>query len=47
MQNGHLIAIYCKALSNRSMAKSAHEMELMVLVLAIQHWRPYMVSNKF
>ncbi|PNX64692.1 retrotransposon-related protein, partial [Trifolium pratense] len=31
----------------RNLAKSAYEKELMAVVLAIQHWRPYLIGRKF
>ncbi|XP_071724404.1 uncharacterized protein [Rutidosis leptorrhynchoides] len=33
-----------KALSPTTLAKSAYEKELMALVLAVQHWRPYLID---
>ncbi|KAL4569307.1 hypothetical protein LXL04_024943 [Taraxacum kok-saghyz] len=36
-----------KALSKRNLSKSAYEKELMALVLAIQHWRPYLIGRPF
>jgi hypothetical protein len=31
----------------RNLTKSAYEKELMAVVLAIQHWRPYLLGRKF
>ena len=39
--------IYPEALGVRNLAKSAYEKELMAVVLAIQHWRPYLLGRKF
>ncbi|CAH9140159.1 unnamed protein product [Cuscuta epithymum] len=47
MQGLRPIAYFSKALSGRTLAKSAYEKELMALVLAIQHWRPYLIGRKF
>ncbi|KAI5387146.1 hypothetical protein KIW84_073340 [Lathyrus oleraceus] len=41
------IAYFSKALGVRNLAKSAYEKELMACVLAIQHWRPYLLGRKF
>lgn len=41
MQNEKPIAYFSKALSKNNLAKSAYEKELMALVLAVRHWRPY------
>lgn len=40
------IAFFSKALSEGSLNKSIYKKELMALVLAIQHWRPYL-GQKF
>lgn len=47
MQEQRPVAYFSKALSGRLLNKSAHEKELMALVLAIQHWRPYLLVHKF
>jgi hypothetical protein len=47
MQDKRPIAYFSKALGVRNLAKSAYEKELMALVLAIQHWRPYLLGRKF
>ncbi|KAK1435415.1 hypothetical protein QVD17_01178 [Tagetes erecta] len=47
MQNQKPIAYFSKALSDRNLVKSAYERELMALVLAVQHWRPYLLGTKF
>jgi hypothetical protein len=41
------VAYYSKALGKRNLTKSAYEKELMAMVLAIQHWRPYLLGRKF
>jgi len=46
-QNKRPITFYIKALSDTSLAKSIYEKELMALVLAIQHWRPYLFGERF
>ncbi|KAK1427816.1 hypothetical protein QVD17_16511 [Tagetes erecta] len=47
MQNRRPIAYFSKALSDRNLAKSAYEREIMALVLAVQHWRPYLLGTRF
>lgn len=46
-QRGRPIAFYSKALADRALAKSTYERELMALVLAVQHWRHYLLGRKF
>ncbi|KOM57691.1 hypothetical protein LR48_Vigan11g072400 [Vigna angularis] len=46
-QKNRPIAFFSKALSDSSLTKSIYEKELMALVLAIQHWRPYLLGQKF
>ncbi|KZV39307.1 peroxidase 64 [Dorcoceras hygrometricum] len=46
-QDGRPVAYFSKALASRSLSKSTYEKELMALVLAIQHWRPYLLGRKF
>lgn len=43
----HRIAFFSRALFDRSLSKSTYEKEMMVLVLAINHWRPYLIGRKF
>ncbi|MCH80903.1 RNA-directed DNA polymerase (Reverse transcriptase) [Trifolium medium] len=47
MQDKRPVAYFSKALGVRNLTKSAYEKELMVVVLAIQHWRPYLLGRKF
>jgi hypothetical protein len=47
MQDKRPIAYFSKALGVRNLTKSAYEKELMAVVLAIQHWRPYLLGRKF
>jgi hypothetical protein len=47
MQGKKPVAYFSKALGVRNLTKSAYEKELMVVVLAIQHWRPYLLGRKF
>ncbi|KAL4590109.1 hypothetical protein LXL04_003029 [Taraxacum kok-saghyz] len=47
MQNRRPIAYYSRALSARTLAKSAYEKEIMALALSIQHWRPYLLGRSF
>jgi len=46
-QKGQLVAYFSKALTEHNLAKSAYEKELMVVALAIQHWRHYLLGRKF
>lgn len=46
-QNKKPIAFFSKALSEGSINKSIYEKELMALVMAIHHWRPYLLGQKF
>lgn len=34
-------------MSEGSLSKSIYEKELMALVMAIQHWRPYLLGRRF
>jgi hypothetical protein len=47
MQKKKPIAYFSKALSKNNLSKSAYEKELMALVLAVQHWRPYLLGRGF
>ncbi|CAJ2637620.1 unnamed protein product [Trifolium pratense] len=47
MQGKQPIAYFSKALSDGNLAKSVYEKELMALVLAIQHWRHYLLGKAF
>lgn len=47
MQSRQSVAFFSKALSDGNLNKSAYEKEIMALVLAIQHWRPYLLGRHF
>lgn len=47
MQKRRPIAYFSKGLSKNNLSKSAYEKELMALVLAVQHWRPYLLGRQF
>nr|KYP56676.1 Retrovirus-related Pol polyprotein from transposon 297 family [Cajanus cajan] len=47
MRDKKPIAFFSKGLEDSSLTKSIYEKELMALVLAIQHWRPYLLGRKF
>ena len=47
MQNQRPVAYFSKAISDRALSKSTNEKELLALVLAIHHWRPYLLGRKF
>lgn len=46
-QDKRPIAYFSKALADSTLSKSVYEKELMALILAIQHWRPYLLGQKF
>nr|KAJ0193529.1 hypothetical protein LSAT_V11C800408980 [Lactuca sativa] len=47
MQRNKPIAYFSRALSDQNLSKSAYEREIMALVLAVQHWRSYLLGTKF
>ena len=47
MQNKHPNTYFSYAISERSLAKSASEREIMELAMAVQDWRPYLLGRKF
>ncbi|XP_071739339.1 uncharacterized protein [Rutidosis leptorrhynchoides] len=47
MQNRKPISYFSKALSDKTLTKSAYEKEIMALALSIQHWRPYLIGREF
>lgn len=47
MQQGRPVAYFSKGLADRTLAKSAYEKEMMALILAVQHWRPYLLGLHF
>lgn len=47
MQNSRPLAYFSKGLADKTLAKSTYEKELLALVLAIQHWWPYLLGCKF
>lgn len=47
MQERQPIAYFSKQLTGRLLTKSAYEKELMALVLAVHHWRPYLLGRRF
>lgn len=47
MQDGRLLAYFIKAISSKHLSKSIYEKELMAVVLAIQHWRYYLMGRAF
>ncbi|KAD6795019.1 hypothetical protein E3N88_05915 [Mikania micrantha] len=47
MQHKKPIAFFSKGLSDRNLAKSAYDQEMMALVLAVQHWHQYLLGTRF
>jgi len=47
MQEGHPIACFSMALSPRHQSLSTYEKELMIVVLAVEKWRPYLLGMHF
>lgn len=47
MQDRQHVAYFSRILSGKLLTKSAYEKELMALVLAVQHWRPYLLGRRF
>ena len=46
-QEGHPIAFISKALAPRHVALSVYDKEMMAVVFAVQHWRPYLLGRHF
>ena len=46
-QNGHPIAFVSKALGPRNQALSIYEKEYLAILMAIDHWRQYLITNEF
>jgi hypothetical protein len=47
VQEGHPIAFFRRAIAPRHQALAAYEHELIGLVLAVRHWRPYLWGRRF
>lgn len=45
MQDQRPIAYFSKAISDKNLAKSTYEKEMMALALAIRHWIPYLLGR--
>lgn len=45
MQGGRQIAYFSKAVAGSNLSESVYEKELMTLVLAVQHWRHYLMGR--
>ncbi|XP_074298103.1 uncharacterized protein LOC141628919 [Silene latifolia] len=46
-QKGHPIAFISKALSERHLALSTYEKELLAVIMAVEKWRPYLIGRHF
>ncbi|KAL8120175.1 hypothetical protein AgCh_017351 [Apium graveolens] len=47
IQDSRPIAYFSKAISDRALSKSTYEKELLALVSAVHHWRPYLLGRQF
>lgn len=47
MKGGRPLAYFSKGFAGKVLSQSAYEKELMALVLAVQHWRPYLLGGRF
>jgi hypothetical protein len=47
VQKGHPITFFSRAIAPRHQALAAYERELIGLVLAVRHWRPYLWGRRF
>jgi len=46
-QNGHPIAFVSKALGPKNQTLSIYEKEYLAILMAIDHWRLYLITNEF
>lgn len=44
---GHPIAFLSKVLAQRHLALSVYDKEMLVVVIAVEHWRPYLLGHHF
>lgn len=47
IQGKRPIAFFCQALHEKNYALSTYEKEMLILVLSIQKWWPYLLGQKF
>jgi hypothetical protein len=47
VQEGHLVAYFSRPMAPRHRALAAYECELISLVQAVWHWRPYLWGRRF
>jgi hypothetical protein len=47
MQDGHPLAFLSKSLSVQHRALSIYEKEFLALIMAMEHWRPYLQLGEF
>jgi hypothetical protein len=46
-QEGHPLAYVSKALSHKSQGLSTYDKECLAIMIAVDHWRPYLQHTKF
>ena len=46
-QDGHPLAYLSKAFSGRTLGLSTYDKEMLAIVFAVQHWRPYLLGQHF
>lgn len=46
-QEGHPVAYVSKALGPRNQTLSTYEKECLAILLAVEHWRPYIQHGEF
>lgn len=47
LQDGHPLAFVSKALGPKSRGLSTYEKEYMAILIAVEHWRPYLQHGEF
>jgi hypothetical protein len=47
LQEGHPLAFISKPLGVKTQGLSTYEREYLAILLAVEHWRPYLLHGKF